>query len=97
MSDTKLLPCPFCGGEAELRVSNDGYAVVGCKNDDCQGYACCYKYNSKKEAIQKWNTRKPIERIIERLEENVLGGVMSPPFILKDKAIEICEEEGGIE
>ena len=68
MSEIKLLPCPFCGGEAKL-YSGIGYAVVGCKKEDCQGSACCYKYNSKKEAIEQWNTRKPMERIIERLEE----------------------------
>ena len=68
MSEIKLKPCPFCGGEAKL-YSGIGYAVVGCKKEDCQGSACCYKYNSKKEAIEHWNTRKPMERIVERVEE----------------------------
>ena len=55
MSEIKLLPCPFCGGEARLE-STGQYAVVGCKNDNCQGYACCYKYDSKKtpEAIREF-------------------------------------------
>ena len=30
MNDTKLKPCPFCGGEAELRYA-DNYYWVECK------------------------------------------------------------------
>ena len=111
MSEIKLLPCPFCGGEAKL-YSGIGYAVVGCKKEDCQGSACCYKYNSKKEAIEQWNTRKPMERIIERLEEEErtlqdkyernLKKEYDDPFVSGrlcelECVIEIVKEEGGIE
>lgn len=107
MSENKLLPCPFCGGEARLE-SNGQYAVVGCVNSNCQGYACCYKYNSKKEAIEHWNTRKPMERIVERLEEaraeckelqrtttDAYGYMKMKQGI--DCAKDIVKEEGGIE
>lgn len=54
---TELKPCPFCGGEAELSVSEDGYANVSCKKPLCRGWACCWNYNRKKEAITAWNRR----------------------------------------
>ena len=89
MSEIKLLPCPFCGGDARLE-STGQYAVVGCKNDNCQGYACCYKYDSKKEAIEHWNTRKPMERIFERLQEkgiNTRGNAIEMSFTGMTKII----------
>ena len=105
MSEIKqrLLPCPFCGGEARLE-SNGQYAVVGCVNSNCQGYACCYKYDSKKEAIEHWNTRKPMERILTRFEEcekNCRQYKYMTDFQAQAnaylKAQEIIKEEGGIE
>ena len=66
MSETKLLRCPFCGGEAELLKGQ-------CEIDN---YVMCLEcrsktklYNTKASAIKAWNTRKPMERIVERLEE----------------------------
>lgn len=106
MSEIKLLPCPFCGGEAKLE-SNGQYAVVGCMNSNCQGYACCYKYDSKKEAIEHWNTRKPMERIIERIENarQKYQRLVKEQGEKEDEAINILfrgmmnivKEEGGIE
>lgn len=69
MSDEKLKPCPFCGGEAEIKETEND---VGCKIwyiecSDCEltiknGYL-------PKGLIRKWNTRKPMERIVEQLTE----------------------------
>ena len=47
---------------------------------------------SEKEII-----RNTVERIVERLEENALGGVMGPQLIPIKSAIKIVKEEGGIE
>lgn len=72
MSEIKLLPCPFCGGEASLkRDQKDDFVEysVGCYNRGCVCAAHTYCYYDKEEAIRDWNTRKPMERIIERLEE----------------------------
>ena len=110
MSEIKLLPCPFCGGEAELVRQHSGVSdkiyIVSCKNEECEaslGHFC----ESKEMAITEWNTRKPMERIIERLEEkkqeylegfrvhqeNELYGVACG----FGDSIKICKEEGGIE
>ena len=65
MSET-LLRCPFCGGEAELLKGQ-------CEIDN---YVMCLEcrsktklYNTKASAIKAWNTRKPMQNIVERLEE----------------------------
>ena len=74
MSEIKLLNCPFCGGEAEL---NKNYKVkmysVQCKDCKCM---TTFQFDfgegeeiSKNKAVEIWNTRKPMERILERLED----------------------------
>ena len=67
MSEIKLLPCPFCGRKAELRYNKDGFVYILCANDGC--YARTDGCLNENEASRLWNTRKPMERIIERLEE----------------------------
>lgn len=52
----KLLPCPFCGGEAE-KIKNGGLRGVHCSNPRCiafdiQGFYCKYK-----KAVKEWNKR----------------------------------------
>ena len=66
MSEIKLPRCPFCGGEAELLKGQ-------CEIDN---YVMCLEcrsktklYNTKASAIKAWNTRKPMQNIVERLEE----------------------------
>ena len=64
--NTELKNCPFCGGEAGLKL---GF----CQLDN---YVACLKcgsrtvfYNTEESAIKTWNTRKPIDKIVEQLEE----------------------------
>lgn len=55
---TELLPCPFCGGEAELVC--DGFGVrIRCRNPRCRVNVHTIAYTSKHEAeaIEAWNTR----------------------------------------
>lgn len=71
MSD-KLLPCPFCGGEAKFtyitKVYTD-YPSIRCSNDECFAGKLYILFNTEVEAITAWNTRKPMERIEEKLDE----------------------------
>lgn len=69
MSEIKLLPCPCCNGEAEF---NEIGTQINCKEcgltldvSECyeQGFS-----NARDTMIKKWNTRKPMERIVERLK-----------------------------
>lgn len=60
----KLKPCPFCGGEASLdkikTVKGWFEYLVWCADDNC---ACQNaSYRTKEEAIEAWNTRKPMDR-----------------------------------
>lgn len=63
-----LLKCPFCGGKAELlqgvtKIHN----YVMCMH--C--YSRTQFYNTKKRAIQTWNTRKPVDDVVEALKKPI--------------------------
>lgn len=63
MSEIKLLPCPFCGGEAELLHEED-YSSHQLWRVECEECDCCtseyYDNPGKEHAIRAWNKRKPI-------------------------------------
>lgn len=65
MSEIKLLPCPFCGGEAVLDVDELGNWVVRCEKCFCRTARSISKFFP----TISWNTRKPMQEIVERLEE----------------------------
>lgn len=70
MSDERLLPCPFCGGEAKVAheyTEEWKLEYVMCFRCGCSTPSAI----SEDTVIQMWNTRKPMERIVERLEEEV--------------------------
>ena len=107
MREIKLLPCPFCGGEFQINVSGMIY-IPKCTKCGCKLAGCI----TQEEAIEEANTRKPMERIIERLEgkKKTLCGTYD--FYTKPldrpsckiafnngicESIEVVKEEGGIE
>ena len=108
MSEIKLLPCPFCGGQVDLfswsqTPLNYEYGIE-CR--ECQMLFQVNRYGSTKEdVVSLWNTRKPMERIVERLEELEEDNTADwQRFHCDDdfgracafeKAIEIVKEEGG--
>ena len=61
----QLAKCPFCGEELELIEERKLFAH---KSNKCFLYDFCFP-TYLEEAIKAWNTRKPMERILERLEE----------------------------
>lgn len=66
MSDeTTLLPCPFCGGEAHMSASSDGYGVQ-CWNRRCIDMQM-EEIPTEAEAIAAWNAR--VERTCECVAE----------------------------
>ena len=67
----KLLPCPFCGGEAKLIkhfvvALDTEYRQVFCTS--CCAKRPAEKFFTEEEAIKHWNTRKPMEQIVKQLE-----------------------------
>ena len=96
MSEVELLPCPFCGGEAECytvqTIQLETGFVVKCKNLDC---VMCFGgtlRQTPKEAIKAWNTRKPMEQIVERLED-----LQQPCYECRESCNEKCVIERAIE
>ena len=55
MTNVKLKPCPFCGGEAHLTsygVNPTTYEI------ECKGCGCYqHEHDSKQNVIDRWNTR----------------------------------------
>lgn len=99
MSEIKLKPCPFCGGEARLQRKNKkhGYYVI-CKKCGCRTPYFQYQFDSleklRETAIEAWNTRKPVERILERLGELSRQSWIGE-YDAIETAIEIIKEEVG--
>lgn len=107
MSETKPIPCPFCG--MELKENMRGLY------EDCNKECIMYCFELHPQDVPLWNARKPIERIVERLEEKTkkamhnsekaaeLGEAYEKHMIFNgakgtafEEAIEIVKEEGGL-
>ena len=77
----KLLPCPFCGGEVRLMsIIDDGVEIcINYEDELDMDYSFVHCYNCDTDfmphncvargVLEIWNTRKPMERIVEQLEE----------------------------
>ena len=64
----ELLNCPFCGGEAKYMEIKDFFIsrFVTCTKCGIETPRNCL---NRKDAIKRWNTRKPMDNIVEKLEE----------------------------
>lgn len=88
-----LKPCPFCGGEAGVSERYDEYCAVRC-------ITCGAKTNfsmTKKGAIELWNRREPIDKVVKQLEECKCNDGL-PADIVWNNAVKICieiVEKGG--
>lgn len=97
MSEIKMKNCPFCGEELREDTARDGtkfyfhYGDNGC----FLGYVCI----TGEKSINAWNSRKPMERIAERLEEQEEHCLEMHDWNGQTaicNAIEIVKEEGGV-
>ena len=106
-----LKKCPFCGGEAVTHVSN-GVSVI-CTMCGAHSKTLVDSYSQGKptgcavdKVVKAWNNRKPVEDVLERLENN--SYLCGPTYdidgysnddeqevILLEIAIEIVKEELG--
>lgn len=96
MSDERLLPCPFCGGEAKVAheyTEEWKLEYVMCFRCGCSTPSAV----SEDTVIQIWNTRKPMERIMEKLEEERKRAlIFSHTEVAMEKAIKIVKG-GGVD
>lgn len=74
--ETKLLPCPFCGGRATIRSDGDHSTAywVGCNTDGCLGRD--HWEEDYAGAIAAWNTRAATDAR-EKALEDALRGMMN--------------------
>lgn len=113
MSEKKLLNCPFCGGDAVTAEMYNTklkklFPIVKCLDCECRTPMT----ETFEEAITAWNTRKPMESILEHLKRKKNPTLLLGPSWLSreerisqqkgyckafEEAIEIVKEEGGIE
>lgn len=84
MSETKLKPCPFCGGEVTIALIGDKntrwFVTRGIGKNKCtcrvfmeseqmpRDASKWTKETTKRELTEKWNTRKPMDNIVAELE-----------------------------
>lgn len=59
MNMPELLPCPYCGKEANIGKTDFGFYFVGCSTKDCYGSILRMSPISQniEEIIQAWNRR----------------------------------------
>ena len=64
MSEIKLKPCPFCGGEAKVFAYSDGGICVKCMNCYCQTFATsdwnianAKEKSAYEKIVEAWNRR----------------------------------------
>lgn len=66
VSNDGLLPCPFCGGEAQIRGSTE--TAIICTNDQCIIDPRPYNnYGHRDHAILAWNERLGTEGLCDTL------------------------------
>ena len=66
MSELKC--CPFCGGKAEMLNYSPTEWLVHCI--ECDGMVENWR-KTKQEAIEQWNTRTPMDNIVENIEKHL--------------------------
>lgn len=104
MSEIKLKPCPFCGGEAKYMDIRDIFVSKFVTCTKC-GIETKRNYLRRSYAIKAWNARKPMDDIVAELEEagnqrleNAFGGREEWEAIAyrqgTRKAIEIVKKGG---
>jgi hypothetical protein len=100
-SEIKLLPCPCCGAEAKVMIPQGHYFTfyqVVCTECELASKAT----PTVDMTVELWNTRKPLDRIVERLEEWTCEVDIKLPFdalenqkvIWSDEAIKIVKAGG---
>ena len=96
-----LLNCPFCGGEAKIDKTITNTVSVECTVCHASSrIILCTEGDIEQKAIKAWNTRKPMQNIVERLREKAKEPMYQHHgdnyYVGIYDAIEIVKEEGGL-
>jgi hypothetical protein len=66
-----LLPCPFCGGRAEMNRGGFGEYFVTCVNDNCGGrLGTGIWFTTVAQAVEIWNLRNNICATVKESERD---------------------------
>lgn len=108
---SELKRCPFCGGEAKIDKTIANTVSVECTVCHASSrMILCTEGDIEQKAIEAWNTRIPMQDIVERLEEQqkLYEKAREATGWIPDKAnysgfskafeeaIAIVKEEGGV-
>lgn len=103
----QLVKCPFCGGDNIISTYNNFVPALLCGGCGAMmTIPWSLNGNTEDELRKKWNTRKPMKRIMERLEDTYQDRIdcayhTSDCFVDGQadglyKALSIVKEEGGM-
>lgn len=77
---SELKKCPFCGGEAKIDKTIANTVSVECTVCHASSrMILCTEGDIEQKAIEAWNTRKPMQNIVERLEIKLSDTVYEKP------------------
>ena len=83
----KLKSCPSCGGD-DIRCEDKDTKSFYCYECDLQSRKC----ETIEEAIEAWNRREPIDKIVEQLESLNIGTVLCDKCEYRKDCDEFVEE-----
>ena len=88
----KIKNCPLCGIKMEITNYRDCFHP----DNDCILHGFGFDIDARR-SVESWNTRKPIEIIVERLEQESgfygYYGSEDGRYVKLNDAIQIVEEE----
>ena len=97
MSDERLRKCPFCGGVPIVFESSNGPFAFGkyvvCGKCGCQTLLYTGK-DAEEKAIESWNNRKPVEDVLERLEEEYKAAADDMKRCLRENPLQFDSAKG---
>ena len=98
---SELKRCPFCGGEAKIDKTIANTVSVECTVCHASSrMILCTEGDIEQKSIEAWNTRIPMQNIVERLREKAKEPMYQHHgdnyYVGIYDAIEIVKEEGGM-
>ena len=70
--ESQLMPCPFCGGKAELQIYYGRYRVRCWQSvPTCMTPVKTMGYLTPEEAIKAWNTRSAESKVLENIRAEI--------------------------